>query len=205
MDRLGVSKHRVMSLVKRGRLSPPQFLSRPGDHVSLLVFDAHEVMALRSKIVPIVTRPYVKKYRGTPLVNWSKVFRALRDGMTFEEIVIAFNLSPGDVRRIKREYDSGFVPPAPAPEMPVSLSPMMRARIHHEESKLRIEEARLQVRERSVIAQERALTLQRERMDLGRQRLSSRERIEAEKAHTRRFVATMEATGIVKKQDGVEG
>ena len=108
MDRLGVSKHRVMSLVKRGRLSPPQFLSRPGDHVSLLVFDAHEVMALRSKIVPIVTRPYVKKYRGTPLVNWSKVFRALRDGMSFEEIVIAFNLSPGDVRRIKREYDSGF-------------------------------------------------------------------------------------------------
>lgn len=81
---------------------------------------------------------------------------------------------------------------------------MMRARIHHEESKLRIEEARLQVRERSVMAQERALTLQRERMDLGRQRLSSRERIEAEKAHTRRFVATMEATGIVKKQDGVE-
>jgi hypothetical protein len=198
MDRLGISKYRLLSLVKRGRLSPPKFLSRPGDHVSLMVFDAAEVLALRSKVVPNVARRYTKRFRGTGLIDWSKVFRAIRDGMAFEEVVITFDLSPANVRRVKAEYDAGWTPPPPAAEPPAPLSPMRRAWMHHEENKLRLETAKLEVKERNVKAQERLLELQRERVDLGRQRMKSREAIEAERAHTRRFVATMEGTGIKK-------
>jgi hypothetical protein len=197
-DRLGISKYRVMSLVRRGRLSQPKFLSRPGDHVSLLVFDAREVLALRSKVTPSPPRTYTKKYRGTTLINWSKVFRALRDGMSFAELVITFDLSPANVRRIKTEYDAGFTPPPSAPEAPATISPMRRAWMHHEENKLRLEEAKLQVKERTVVAQERLLALQRERIDLGRQRLVTRERLEADRNHARRFVAVMEGSGIRK-------
>jgi hypothetical protein len=101
---LGVGVTTVLRMCKRGELHP-----RPGRN-GVWRYDPAEVVRLQA----MRTDPG----RRTAGMIAAAAFQMFDTGVEFKDVVIKLQLSPDDVRRLYREWQSSFDDPPPAPALP---------------------------------------------------------------------------------------
>ena len=99
---LGVGITTVLRMCKRGELHP-----KPG-HNGIWRYDPAEVVRLAA----MRTDPGRRSVGQTA----AAAFHMFDTGVEFKDCVILLQLSPGDIRRLYREWQSSFDDPPPEPE-----------------------------------------------------------------------------------------
>jgi hypothetical protein len=101
---LGVGITTVLRMCARGELHP-----RPGAN-GVWRYDPGEVI----RVAAMRTDPGRRSAGQTA----AAAFHMFDTGVEFKDVVILLQLSPGDVRRLYREWQSSFDDPPPEPERP---------------------------------------------------------------------------------------